>query len=835
VPLEPAEDAPLTGRGRPQRLGDVTDVVQDHQPLIGDAVVGGGTGLLLVVEKFPGANTLEVTRGVEKALDELRPGLSGLRIDSSAFRAADFVEAATDNLTLAVILGCALLALVLLALLLAWRTALVCMIAFALALTTAALVLSITEAAINALVFAGLAAAVGVVIDDAVVDVQNIRRRLSDGTRENSGGPAATVLAAAVEMRSPLAYATAILALTALPVLFIEGVSGAFVEPAVRAYLLALAASMLVALTVTPVLSLLLFSKPRGEDRGSPLLRWVRARYDAALARVIGTPRAALVAGGVALLAGLALIPALHGPLIPAFKDNALLVRLDGPPGTSRPEMSRILAAVSRDLRAVRGVRDVGGHVGRAVTGDQVVDVNSSELWVKVDRNADYDATRAAVQRVVDGYPGFRRSVLTYAKQRIRDVAATDDRQADQAPAASADLDVLTGADRRSLVVRVFGEDLGVLRHEGERIKQLLSTVDGVVDPRVERFVEQPTVAIEVDLARAQRYGIKPGDVRRNAATLLSGIQVGSLFEQQKVFEVVVRATPDARRSLTDIRRLLIDTPSGGHVRLGDIADVRVRPTPQVIQRDASSRRIDVSADVSGRGLGAVQREVRQRLQRVGFPLEYHAQVIGDATGPQSSPTRLVGFALAAAIGIFLLLQAAFRSWRLASAVFLALPVALVGGELAGIVDGGRFSLGSLLGLLAVLGIAARSCVVLGMHYDRLQREGEVVRPRLVLRGAGDRVGPILLTAAGTAAVLLPVVALGDRAGYEIVHPMAVVMLGGLVTSTLLTLFLIPAVYARFGPAAGPGGAGEPIIVRRWSGAEPAPDGVPGGEVSHAP
>jgi CzcA family heavy metal efflux pump len=827
VPLEPPEDAALPQRGRPQRLGDVTDVVQDHQPLIGDAVVGGGTGLLLVVEKFPGANTLEVTRGVEEALDELRPGLSGLRIDSSAFRAADFVEEATDNLTLAVIVGCALLALVLLAFLHAWRTALVCMVAFVLSLTTAALVLSVTEATINALVFAGLAAAVVVVIDDAVVDVQNIRRRLGEGAGEDSRGPAARVLAAALEMRSPLGYATAILAFTALPVLFIEGVSGSFVEPVVRAYLLALAASMLVALTVTPVLSLLLFSKLRGEDRGSPLLRWARARYDAVLGGVIRRPRVAYLAGGVALLAGLALIPALHGPLIPAFRDNALLVRLDGPPGTSRHEMSRILTGLSRDLRAVRGVRDVGGHLGRAVTGDQVVDVNSSELWVKVDRNADYDATRASVQRVVDGYPGFKRSVLTYAKQRIRDVAATDDRQADDAPARTADLDVLTGAERRPLVVRVFGEDLGVLRQQGERIRQVLSTVDGVVDPRVERFVEQPTVAIEVDLARAQRYGIKPGDVRRNAATLLSGIQVGSLFEQQKVFEVVVRATPDARKSLTDIRRLLIDTPRGGHVRLGDIADVRVRPTPQVIQRDASSRRIDVSADVSGRGLGDVQRDVKERLRRVGFPLEYHAQVIGDATGPQSSATRLLGFAVAAAITIFLLLQAAFRSWRLASAVFLVLPIALVGGELAGLVDGGTFSLGSLVGLLAVLGIAARNCVVLGTHYERLRREGEMFRPDLVLRGAGDRVVPILLTASATAVVLLPVVALGDRAGYEIVHPMAVVILGGLVTSTLLSLFLIPALYTRFGPAAEAGSATESMIVRQWIGEEPAAADVP--------
>jgi CzcA family heavy metal efflux pump len=828
VPLE-GDAAAGGGRGTPRRLGDVTSVVEDHQPLIGDAVVDGGTGLLLVVEKFPGANTLDVTRGVEEALDELRPGLTGMKINSSAFRPADFIEEATDNLTLAVIVGCALLALVLFALLYAWRTALICFVAFALSLTAAALVLSVTEAAINALVFAGLAAAVGIVIDDAVIDAERIRRRLGQADAQDRRGPAALLTEAAAEMRGPMGYATAIVALTALPVFFIEGVSGSFFEPVVRAYVLALAASMLVALTVTPALSLMLFSRVRGDGRESPLLKWTQRRYDAALSRVVSRPRAAFVAGGVAVLAGLALIPALDGPVIPSFKDRDLLVHLDGPPGTSRPEMSRIVARANRDLRALPGVRDVGGHVGRAVTGDQVVDVNSSELWVKIDPDADYDATKASVQRVIDGYPGFGRSVLTYEKQRLRDVGAVDDRQAGDASASSADLDVLTGADRRPLVVRVFGEDLGVLNRQAARMKQMLSTVDGVVDPRVERLVQEPTLAIEVDLARAQRYAIKPGDVRRNAATLLSGIQVGSLFEQQKVFEVVVRATPHARRSLSDVRRLMIDTPGGGHVRLGQIADVRVRPTPQVIQRDSSSRRIDISADVNGRGLADVKRDVKERLQHVGFPLEYHAQVIGDATGRRATTTRLVGFGIAAAIGIFLLLQAAFRSWRLASVAFLALPISLLGGELAGLAAGGAFSLGALIGLLAVLGIAARNGVALIMHCQRLADRGdEAFGSALVLRGARERLTPIVATAVATAVALLPFVVLGDRPGYEIVHPMAVVILGGLVTSTLLSLFVMPAVYASFGASTRPSSESGLDLLHRWAGVEPQPAGAPG-------
>jgi CzcA family heavy metal efflux pump len=811
---------PVEGTGgaaaKPLRLGEITRVVEDHQPLIGDAIVNNGTGLLLVVEKFPGANTLDVTRDVDEALDELRPGLSGMTIDSSVFRPADFIEEATDNLTLAVIIGCALLALVLFALLYAWRTALICFASFALSLTAAALVLSVTEAAINAFVFAGLAVAVGVVIDDAVIDVENIRRRLGEHGKDASGPD--VVVEAAAEMRSPSGYATAIILLTALPVFFIEGVSGAFFEPLVRSYALAVLVSMLVALTVTPALSLLL--RPTGRE--SPILQWTKRRYDAALSRILRVPRAAFLAAGIVAIAGLAVIPLLHGPIIPSFKNRDLLVHLDGPPGTSHPEMSRIVARTSRDLRSIPGVRDVAGHVGRAVTGDQVVDVNSSELWVKLDPDADYDDAKASVERAINGYPGFSRSVLTYERQRIRDVGAVDDRQAVDGSPASADLDVLTGTDRRPLLVRVYGEDLNVLRRQGARMRRLLADVDGVVDPRVEPLVEEPTMAIEVSLAKAQRYGIKPGDVRREAATLLEGIQVGSLFEKQKVFEVVVRAAPDERASLTDVRRLLIDTPGGGHVRIGDIADVRVRPTPQVIERDASSRRIDISADVSGRALGDVKDDIKERLAQTSFPLEYHAQVIGDATGPRATATRLVGFGIAAAIGIFLLLQAAFRSWRLAFVAFLALPVALVGGELAELADGGVFSVGALIGLVAVLGIAARNSVVLITHYHHLeQHEREAFGPGLVLRGAGDRLAPILIAALATAAALLPFVVLGDHAGYEIVHPMAVVILGGLVTSILLSLFLMPTLYSRFGAGTQASAAAEAELLQRWAGTEP--------------
>ena len=323
---------------------------------------------------------------------------------------------------------------------------------------------------------------------------------------------------------------------------------------------------------------------------------------------------------------------------------------------------------------------------------------------------ADYDATLASIEDAVSGVRGVDREVVTYSTQKIRDVGALEE---GDNPIRSNDLDVLTGA-REPLVVRVYGQELDVLRGEARKLRQLVAGVDGVVDPRIEAPVTQPTVEIEVDLGRAQREAIKPGDVRRAEAVLLQGIQVGSVFEEQKVFDVVVQGVPETRRSVANVRNLLIDTPDGDHVRLREVADVRVSQTPIAIQREAVSRYLDIEADVSGRSLEAVASDVEGRLADVSFPLEYHAEVLQKTTGEEINGGQILAFAGAAAIAIFLLLQAAFRSWRLAVLAFLALPVALVGGVLAALIDGAELSLGSMLAFLALFGLAARHSVVPG-------------------------------------------------------------------------------------------------------------------------
>ena len=784
LPISSPEDlAAVPVEGTSLLLRDVAEVVEDHQPLIGDAVVNDSPNLLLVIEKLPGINTLEVTRGVEAALDALRPGLASIEFDATLFRPASYIESAVTNLTRTLVIAAVLVILVLGAFLYGWRAALISVVVIPLSLVAALLVLYLRGATLNTMVLAGLVIALGLVIDEAVVDVEHIRQRLYQNRLDGSLKSTYRVIQeASVEMRQVVFFAILISLLAVVPVFFLEGVPGALFQPLGASYSLAVLAAMVAALTVTPALSLIVLPGGSPEHRESPLVRWLQSGYGKALGLFLQTPRPAFVVLAV-LVAGLAALPFFKlDELLPAFREQYLMIRLEGPPSTSRPEMDRIVTQASQELRFIPGVQNVGAHVGRAVFGDQVVGINSAELWVSIDPGADYEATVAAVQEAVDGYPGLARQVRTYLQQTLsQPQASTDD----------------------AITVRVFGEDHRVLRGEAEKVRQALARIDGVADTHVALPVDEPTVEIEVDLAAAQRHGVKPGDVRRAAATLLSGLQVGSLFEEQKVFDVVVWSTPETRDSLTDVRELLIETPGGGHVRLEEVADVRIVASPTVIRRAGVSPYLDVGLDVRGREAGAVASDVATVLRTFPFPLEYHAEVVEDVAVRQAARERILLASAVVAMGIFLLLQASFRSWRLATLLFLTLPLALVGGLLVEfLASGGVISLGSIFGFLAVLGIAVRHETMLIRHFQREeQQEGRAFGPGLVLSGSRDRMAPILTTVLTTALALSPFLLSGDIPGHEFARPITTVILGGLVTSTLFTLFVMPALYLRFGRA----------------------------------
>jgi Cu/Ag efflux pump CusA len=774
-------------------LGDVSTVVEDHQPLIGDAVLGNGPGLLLVIEKFPEANTLDTTHGIDEAIDSMRPGLSSVQFDTSVFRPATSLRSGLDDLEIAGLIALVLIALALGLLLLQWRTVLVALAVLPLTLVTAAFTLSLLGQTFNVIVATGLVAALAIVIDDVVGDTQEMSRRLHQQTEDSQKSRMAIVLEASLQMRSAMVYAGLVITAAVAPVFFLEGLTGEFFQPLAVAYLVTIAISMALAIMVTPALTVLLMSVVPPAKHEAPIGRWLQRNYGTLLTRVLSLPIPALL-GAVAVVAfvGLVAVPLLDKPsLVPSFREDELLVQIDGAPGTSLPEMSRIANAMRDELRTVPGVQNVGGHVGRAILSDQTGGVNSGELWLSIDPSADYDSTVSAVQRTVDGYPGLSHKVVTYSDEKVNEgeTGSTDD-----------------------LTVRVLGEDLGVLNTKADEIKQTISGIDGVVDPRVKAPAVEPSVEIQVDLDQAQRFGIEPGAVRRAAATVLQGIEVGSFFEHDKVFGVVVRGTPETRASLTSIQELLMDKPSGGQVRLTDVANVRIAPNPTVIEREGVSRRVDVVASVSGRARGDVENDVRQALRNVEFPLEYNAVVLKAET--ENSWDRLLGLGLFAAAAIFLLLQAAFGSWRLAALTFISLPLAAVGGVVAALLAGGDVTIGSYIGFVTVLGIAARNgFVLIGRCQSLYRSRQEPFAADVVVTAAQERIAPVLMTAAAVALGLAALLLYGNPFGHEVMEPMAAIVLGGLVTSTLYSLIILPALYLRFAPESEAAPAHPPLTI----------------------
>lgn len=726
LPIVSAEDlakVPVVGSER-FSLGDVADVVEDHQPLIGEAQASGESAdLLLVVEKFPRANTLEVTEQVEDALAALSSGMAGVDVDTTVFRPATYLEEVRGNVALAGILSIVFFGLVLEAFLNDWRAVFMAVAVMSVTVAVAALVLYWSGLTINAMAAAGLAAAAATIAGWVTINVVR-----SQGMRF---------------------FAPVTLLLALVPIFIWPGSAGAWLPPAVLTYVLGLLVYYLVSITVAPALGSLL--RRHSPNRAvSPVMVWLAERYEYSLTRL--EPAARLAPAGLAALALVSIFISarLDFPARPAFHQRDLLLTWQGAPAASLPEMRRLTARLREELTALPGVDSVGAQVGRAVAGDTVAGINAGQLWISLEEAANYDDAVEAVGRVTAGYSGLAPQLTTYQPQELP-----------------------TEREGRELTVRIYGHDFDELATQSENVRERLARVPGITHAQVQQTAREPQVEIEVDLAAAEKWRIKPGDVRRQAAALLSGIQVGNLFEEQKVFGVVVWGTPTLRKSLTDVARLQIDTPVG-LVPLEDVAKVRVASAPAIISREAVSRYVDVAARLNGRSAGSVRREIKTALAETSFPLEYHAEVLEDQGG---RPARawFTGAAMAAAVGIFLVLQASLRSWRAAAIFFLALPAALSGGVVAAWLTGGTLGVGSLLGLIVVLALTLGS----GM-----------APPRFV---------PTVAALSAVALFLLPFIMLGGLAGYELLQPLAVAALGGLVTAALVTLWGLPLVSRAYG------------------------------------
>jgi Cu/Ag efflux pump CusA len=763
---------PVTGTKL--RLGDVATVVEDHQPLLGDALVNGrNAGLVLVVEKFPDANTAEVTRSIEKVMADMAPGLKGITVNTALYRPATYLERATHGLGVAGVVSLLLLVLVLGLLLWSWRALLISMLSILLSLAAASYVLFLLHATLTSMTALGLAVAAGAVIQDAVSTITGLRRRMLERRGDTDAAVSSAVAEAGRALSGPLVAATLVCLVVVLPLLFLSPSVVPFTRAAAAAYALALTVSLLVSLTVTPALTVLLLGNP-GQGRHSPVARRVQAGWDRVAGRWASSRRLPLAASAVLALLGVALLPRVDvTPSLPKLHEPYLLVQLSTVPGTSLAETERISDREATALRSLPEVGAVGMHVGRAITSDQAVDVNSAQLWVSLKDGADELEALDDVGGVLRLYPGVHAQVVSYA-QRSVDTASPR---------------------HKDVTVRLQGIDLSTMRNTAAGISSMMSRVPGVIAPTVEHRLSEPTVNIEVKLDAARRYGLAPGDVRRDATTLVSGLTVGSIYEEQKIFDVVVLGKAATRTSLAGIEQLKMDTPSGRQVALKDVATVRLVSEPTAIEHNGVARTVDVTADIAGRSPADVVADLQAQLNRMPMPLEYHAEVIGTAADVQAFHRRVVVYSLAALIGVFLLLQAATSSWRRGALLLVTVALSCVGGAVIGMLTGVNGSVGFAAGLLAVLAIAVRSALHLVHRFQEMEEaSGRPLTPERARSATSEHVLPVLLTASGVAVVFLPLLVLGGP-GLEILQPMAVTILGGLVTYVGGTLLVLPSLY----------------------------------------
>ena len=752
---------PVDGTNGALRLGDVATLVEDHQPMIGDAIVNGkGDGLLLVVEKFPNTDPQAVTAAVEKALAELRPGLSGMSLDASVFRSGSYVEAMAANVRLALLVGLALLGLGVLLWFLSWRSAVAVLGTTVVSLVASALVVQALGHSFNVISIAGLATAAALVAHDAI--------RVSRPARGAWAGYGAFV-ESLVMARYTVGYALVIGVVTVLPAAVLGGTPGQFFAPAVVAYVAALGIGAVAALTLAPALqSVLLARREPRADLGD----LAESALGGVLARLAARPVALVVLGALAAVSvvGLAVAPK---TLLPVLRDRDLVVTLRAAPGTSLPQMNEKVASAAASIRGIDGVESATGSVGRAITGDRTVDVNAADVWVHLSEVASYDATVAAIEKAVGQGAGLSVEVTPYLGERLRDIGGIEQ----GASVKGNQLDVLSGTEH-PLTVRVYGEDPVVMAAKADEVLKLLGTVPGVKDHRILEGDMQDGVEITVNLERARQFGIKPGDVRRAEAILVQGIQVGSVFQGQKVFDVIVQGVPGTRASVESVRNVLIDAPTG-HVTLGQVADVEVVKVPTLIARDSVARKIDVVATVD-RDLDSVAATVRTTLQGIQFPLEHHAVVVTASTATATDLGRVVGYAVGGALAIFLLLQAALRSWTLGAVAFLSVVAGLSGGVVGALLTGG--STGAWFGLVALVGVGARNALLLRQVADGPDAAGHASRT--------------LASAAGVALLVAPALFMGGLPGLELLQPFAVVIVCGLLTTTAVALAL-PAFVTR--------------------------------------
>ncbi|GAC1554981.1 MAG: efflux RND transporter permease subunit [Beijerinckiaceae bacterium] len=776
------------------RLGDVADVVYAPEPPIGGATIRGKPGVILMISGQYGANTVEVTQRVEEALAGLRPGLDkdDIILHADLFRPANFIDTATNNVRDSLILGGILVIVVLFLFLFDLRTAAISCTAIPLSLLAAVIVLNTLGESLNTMTLGGLAIAIGEVVDDAVIGVENIVRRLRENRRLPNPRPMArVVLDASLEVRGAVIYATFAVILVFMPVLTLPGIAGRFFAPLGMTYIFAILASLLVALIVTPALSMLLLTG-RGRtideagaaahDRDPPVVRWTRGPYERMLRGIALHPRSA-IAAAVFTLAGCSALPFFGSAFLPELKEGHFIVHMSAVPGTSIAESERLGALVTEALTAIPVVRSVAQRVGRAEKADDTWGTHYSEFEVDLKRGLSGDEAEGAqadVRKALAGFPGVNFAVKPFLTERVEE-----------------SLSGYTAA----VVVNVFGDDLDALDRAARDVARIVGGIQGATEVQLQSPPGMPQLTIRLRKQDLERWGFDAVDVLDLVRAAYQGDVVGQSYDGNRVFNVITVLDGESRNSITKVGNLPLRTPSGSYVLLKQIADVYEAAGRYQVSHLGGRRLQTVTSNVAGRDVASFVKDAQAAVAaNVELPSGVYVEFAGSAQAQAQSRRDLFIHSLIAAIGVVLLLSIVTRNWRNLLLVLVNLPFALVGGVLAVFATGGVLSLGSMVGFVTLFGITLRNSIMMISHYEHLvEAEGMRWGLEAAIKGAGDRLTPILMTSLVTALGLLPLaVGMGDP-GREIEGPMALVILGGLLTSMALNLLVLPTLALRFG------------------------------------
>lgn len=777
-------------------LGDIANVTVAPEPAIGAGLINGEPGVVLNVMEQYHANTVDVTRGVEAALAQMAPGLKaqGIDLHPDLFRAENFIDSAMANIRSSLYIGGVLVIIVLTIFLFDWRAAVISIAAIPLSLLAGVIVLERLGVSLNTMTLGGLAIAIGVVVDDAVIDVDNIIRRLRENRQRPDPLPVAQVIIdASYEVRGAVVYATFAVLLVFVPILLLPGLSGALFGPLGVSYSLATLASLGVALTVVPALAMALLSR-RTEEVPSPLVRWLHDHYRRVLERISQRPRAVMTAAAVLTAVGCGTLPFFQSSFLPDLNEGHFIVHMSAVPGTSLDQTLATGKRVADALLAIASVRSVAQRAGRAELYYDVYGTQYSELEVDLKQGLSsdqQDEAEAAIRKAVSRFVGVNFSMDTPLTERIEET-----------------LSGYTAAN----AVNIFGNDLDALDRTARAVARVLNGVPGVTDVTLQSPPGQPQLTIRLRRAALVRWGFEPVSVLDAIRTAYAGETIGQTYQGDQVFNVIVTLDAKDRRSVSGVGKLLLRAPDGTLVPLGQLADLYESSGRSQIQHQGGLRVASVTFDIAGAATSAVARAVRRRVaSQISLPAGTYIQFAGSAEEQAQAQHSLILNSLMAAVGIVILLSIVTGNWRNLLLVLANLPFALIGGVLAVFGTGGLLTLGSMVGFVTVFGITVRNSILMISHYEQLVTvEGLPWGPATAIRGAADRLPPIVMTSLVTGLGLLPLAIGSGAAGREIEGPMAIVILGGLLTSMVLNLLVLPTLALRFGRfEASPGELGD--------------------------